>query len=41
VNISGADNATSDIQYKEKINDFRNRLAEEGYSEAGEEVWSG
>jgi hypothetical protein len=41
VNIAGADNAKSDIQYKEKINDFRNRLAEEGYSKAGEKVWSG
>jgi hypothetical protein len=41
VNIAGADNAKSDIQLKEKINDFRNRLADERYSEAGEEVWSG
>jgi hypothetical protein len=41
VNIAGADNAKSDIQYKEKINGFRNRFAEEGYSEAGEEVWNG
>jgi hypothetical protein len=41
VNIAGADDAKSDIQLKERINDFRNRLADEGYSEAGEEVWSG
>ena len=26
---------------EKKINGLRNRLAEEGYSEAGEEIWSG
>ena len=28
-------------QYEEKINGLRNRLAERGYSEAGEEIWRG
>jgi hypothetical protein len=28
-------------RYEEKINGLRNRLAERGHSEAGEEVWSG
>jgi hypothetical protein len=28
-------------QYEEKINGLRNRLAEGGHSEAGEEVWRG
>ncbi|MDD1626186.1 MAG: hypothetical protein LUQ26_01730 [Methylococcaceae bacterium] len=40
-NIVEADNAKSDIQYKEKSNDFRNRFAEGGYSEARAEIWSG
>jgi len=29
------------IQYAEKINGLRNRLAEEGHSKAGEKVWVG
>jgi hypothetical protein len=31
----------SKINCEEKINDLRNRLAEGGHSEAGEEIWYG
>ena len=41
VGFYSAKEAIFNNQYEEKINGLRNRLAEGGHSEAGEEVWSG
>ena len=39
--IAKVNDIKGDNRYEEKINGLRNRLAEGGHSEAGEEIWSG